>query len=334
MKKMLFLLGLLIAFQGPAATLDPLPFPGEKRDEAPQKAFQADWTLVLPPLTETEGKALKTTGTPMQVGIGRSLPKPLDIPESRWKQQDGQWRLRFAIVSPKASGIRLQIAVKVPGSVWRFASPRQDKVYGPIYPQEDTPFWSPVLFGEEGVAEVILPKGTSPQEKPFEVLGISHLYIHPLSLEKDLSDVGASGSCNVDVMCHPEWSLTADAVAKYVYTSAGNSFLCTGTLLNNMREDFRPYFLTANHCISRVGEANSMHSYWFFERTSCGGPIDDFAELTGGASLLNHGEDTDFSILKLREDPPGGAVFAGWSSDPLAPHTFVAGIHHPSGDLE
>ena len=51
--------------------------------------------------------------------------------------------------------------------------------------------------------------------------------------------------CHLDVTCYPEWSSSATGVAQImIETSEGNSRSCSGTLLNNRRQDLTPYFLT------------------------------------------------------------------------------------------
>src|SRR3989344_3743553 len=51
--------------------------------------------------------------------------------------------------------------------------------------------------------------------------------------------------------------------------AGANTYLCTGTLLNDSRSSGTPYFLTANHCISKQSEAASLQTDWFFRSPTC-----------------------------------------------------------------
>ena len=55
-----------------------------------------------------------------------------------------------------------------------------------------------------------------------------------------------SGSCNIDVVCDEgdDWRDEISSVAAY---SLGGSLFCTGAMINNARQDGKPYFLTAHH---------------------------------------------------------------------------------------
>jgi hypothetical protein len=120
-----------------------------------------------------------------------------------------------------------------------------------------------------------------------------------------------------------------------VFTDAGSSFTCTGTALNDADSStFRPYFLSANHCISTQSVADTLNTFWNFESQSCNSDIQssEVVQLTQGAQMLTTDFDTDTSLFILREQLPAGGWFAGWdvSFEPAA----VFGIHHPSGDLK
>jgi hypothetical protein len=64
-------------------------------------------------------------------------------------------------------------------------------------------------------------------------------------------------------------------------TIDGDTYLCTGTLLNDAQNSFTPYFLTANHCLEGTGDpalgrgiaaaaAGTINTYWFVQAATCG----------------------------------------------------------------
>ena len=123
-----------------------------------------------------------------------------------------------------------------------------------------------------------------------------------------------------------------------IYTeSNGQTFLCTGTLLNDTVDSTSiPYFLTANHCISTQSVASTLVTYWDFEKSSCNGANPtSVTQLTGGADLLRTYSETDSTLLRLRSSPPGdNRFYAGWNATTLTHPTNIISVHHPRGDLK
>ena len=128
------------------------------------------------------------------------------------------------------------------------------------------------------------------------------------------------------------------AVAKVLYTKQGFTHLCTGTLLNDKDPNsWIPYFFTANHCVPDQSTANSVDSYWFFERAVCGGSNPtSVTHFTGGADLLATDPSSDYGLLRFRDMQISnlpGIHFAGWTNtNPTG--LGAIGIHHPNGDLK
>jgi hypothetical protein len=103
-------------------------------------------------------------------------------------------------------------------------------------------------------------------------------------------------------------------------------------LLNDTAQDYCPYFLTANHCVGTQAAAQTVETIWFYQTTLCGGnTLRNWVWSPIGADLLRTQAANDFSLLRLRHDPPAGAVFAGWTSAAQSTGTYVFGLHHPGG---
>ena len=156
------------------------------------------------------------------------------------------------------------------------------------------------------------------------------------TVETDAAD------CHLDATCYPEWSSSATGVARIVIeTSEGGSRACSGTLLNNRRQDLTPYFLTAAHCVATEEEARSVIAFWHYQTQTCNGELPGFQSVprTMGASLLStlgggpiEGRahpDGDMTLLGLEGDLPDGVMFQGWDAAPQPFGTQVTGIHHP-----
>ena len=154
-------------------------------------------------------------------------------------------------------------------------------------------------------------------------------------METDAAD------CHLDATCYPEWSSSATGVARIFFeTSEGGSGACSGTLLNNRRQDLTPYFLTAAHCVGTEEEARSVTAFWLYQTQTCNGELPDFQSVphTEGASLLStlggggRNPDGDMTLLQLEGDLPDGVMFQGWDADPQPVGTQITGIHHPRND--
>jgi hypothetical protein len=157
---------------------------------------------------------------------------------------------------------------------------------------------------------------------------------------------GNADTCEVNVNC-PEGNLLQDqknGVARIIVKSGFSSLWCTGSLINNTRLDFTPYFLTADHCGANASPEN--YNQWIFyfryEGPDCEDPVNDslFNTYTMvGASKLaasgGAGLASDFKLLLLNESVPGSynPFFNGWN---LADTPSAAGvtIHHPEGDIK
>ena len=154
------------------------------------------------------------------------------------------------------------------------------------------------------------------------------------TVETDAAD------CHLDATCYPEWSSSASGVALIAFETSEGSYACSGTLLNNRRQDLTPYFLTAAHCVQTEEEARSVTAFWSYQTQTCNGDLPDLQSvpITEGASLLStlggggSNPDGDMTLLQLEGYLPDGIVFQGWDADPQPVGAQVTGIHHPGSD--
>ena len=325
--------------------------------------------ITLPEVTDAEDADWegRERTVPLQIGFGREIPAAYQddlAPRLTWVTlSDGRLVSALSVTSPGARALRVAVYASLdPGAELRFSGPADlDHHFAPLtqsdfVPQasesaavddpllSDPPMWSPVIEGETAWIEVTLPSSAALSTFLLYVDQVSHLVSSVHQYEPlRLSEVGNATCSHVDVQCRdvdPE----ASATAKMIYNNDGNAngdvFTCTGTLLrdNDNRTD-TPYFLTAHHCISTQALADTLVTYWDFERVPCGGPDPtpaDVIQLDGGAELLATDQDSDSALLRLGRNPPSqnGRYYAGWDSAPLSHPTTVYGVHHPAGDLK
>ncbi|MEM7353865.1 MAG: hypothetical protein AAF657_23900 [Acidobacteriota bacterium] len=270
--------------------------------------------------------------TPQPTRFAAPIPVAFDLETSgTWENlDDGSrlWRLRIA--SPGALSLNLGLQrfdIPQGARLWLYDS-RGLRVEGPYTSADaarDGSLWTPLLLDDEVTLELHLPAGTA--EARVEVSQVSHGY-------RFFGEVpGKQGACNIDVVCSQADPYRDQVRAVARYTRSG-AFLCTGQLLNNTSGNFRPLFLTAEHCGITSGNASSVVVYWNYEAPTCGqlsgGSLDDNQS---GSTLLADYEPSDFALIELDAAPSeaSNVYYAGWDVSGSTPQSVV-GIHHPRGD--
>jgi len=296
----------------------------------------------------TRQKAAQSSGDaekrkPLQVGFPREIPtaaQVLPLSSLDWQTlADGSKVAKMAVVASDAAGMRVGYRVDGPaaGLDVRFAGSARDEVYLADATGAET-LWSPVLEGDTAAMELHLKRGFDVSQYGMRLESISHLpYVGADLGHKDIRDIGDSGSCNIDIACvsNPSQALldAAKATAKMVFTDAGSTYLCTGTLLNSSSGGF--FFYGAAHCIDTQAAASTLNTYWFFDAVACNSTaIPPYQLVTGGATLLVTDPTMDVTLMQLRQSPPNGAIRAAWNASVIPTGATVVGIHHPSGDLK
>lgn len=166
-----------------------------------------------------------------------------------------------------------------------------------------------------------------------QIENIVHAYRNFFKRDPLSDDFGTSGSCNINVNCEvaDPWENQARSVAM-ILTSGGTRW-CTGSMVNNIRQDLTPYFLTANHCLN--GGQNSWVFMFRYESPNCTNIDGPTFYTLSGSQLKASNSASDFALLLLNEAPPDSyqVHFNGWDARDIA-GTSGAGIHHPDGDIK
>lgn len=266
-----------------------------------------------------------------------------------WEQlSNGNWVWRLRIHSQNAKSLNLGFSkyVMPQGGSLILYSIDQSEIRGPFTPadnEEHQQLWTPILFGDELVIEVQIPQN---QRKKLDI-ELSYVN-HDFMGFGQMTEQFRSGSCNVDVICaaadgYPEIDNYRDIIRSVAVISTGGGTFCTGFLVNNMRQDCTPYFMTADHCGINAGNAPSLVTYWNFENSTCRAPgstasggagdgvLNDFN--TGAIFRAGNGA-TDFTLVELDDpiSPTANAFLAGWNANLTLPTGGAIAVHHPSTD--
>src|SRR4029453_19097785 len=268
---------------------------------------------------------------PKQIGVNRSVEVSPNTRAQKFVNPDGSEVIVLIIKSSGASGIGVHFrnfALTDAEEVYVYGAGSDSIVFGPYTnngPWSSGDFWSGTVNGDTVVIEFY----TRPDEngKGFEIFEISHVFTE---LDwRSRSDEPDVLGCEHDASCYGD--AEKNAVGRFVFNNNG-PHVCTGTLLNDLAQDRTPYFLTANHCVPTQTVAQTVEVYWFYQTTSCNsGVLRSWVHSPPGANLLATQESNDFSLLRLLNNAPGGAVFSGWTSAAQSTGTSVFGLHHPDG---
>ncbi|MEO8372525.1 MAG: hypothetical protein ABI806_25285, partial [Candidatus Solibacter sp.] len=293
--------------------------------------------FALGPLSESETLRLTEPDTRLKTGLRRPLPAE-SMASGTWETTSEGARIwRLSLHSPASRGMRVEFDnFNVgAGKVWlhdgaNAAGPYSDQgVYG------DGHFWSAAVFsGTVTVEYEPAPEAARDLQPPFVIRAISHQVRTALDAtagQKDPADF-----CELDANCYPEWKGTLSSVAQISFMDQGVEILCSGSLLATRDNSFKPYFLTAGHCINNEAAARTVEAYWSYQTPACGG-VPPASRTTGlksavGSHLLASGSiaEGDYSLVLL-QDAPAGTTFAGWDLADPPVSSALTGIHHPSG---
>ncbi|MFN7929047.1 MAG: trypsin-like peptidase domain-containing protein [Blastocatellia bacterium] len=279
------------------------------------------------PVPSAEARQQPDASKKFRVGVTQTLTPPLDV----WAQStalavtDGEVRaLRLA--SEGAVQQRLHFArVQLPDEarLFVYAANNPAEFYGPYRSGSDV--WTPPITGSEAVVEIYLPAQASLAAAPrVELDQTIYIFRAP---QAAAAQTEAAAGCNRDVPA--EWAETAKSVALIEFREPDGEYVCSGVLLNDTKNSGTPYFLTANHCISKAETARGTRFYWNYDFGTPSSYNSNY-----GAQLLETSEVNDFTLLKLSSPVPTGVRFSGWTTEKPAPATAVTSIHHPDGDYK
>jgi hypothetical protein len=274
--------------------------------------------------------------SPMRVGIGRPLGVDSTDSWAAYRVVPGVgsfWGVE--IVSPDAQGMRLsfsQVAVPEGSELWIYSPKALESAEGPYDgagPLRTGQFWTTIFAGEKVRVEYFVPE-TIADDGFFLIEELAHIYRALESPASSGGDGPARGGCLLDVMCYPEWHPLHNATACFYFQEGGDTWLCSGTLLNTEVSDETPYFMTANHCAPNDTTAATIVAYWFYQTQYCDGPNAGYQESHYGDVLWTSSA-FDISLLMLKGALPSGLTWAGWDTDEVANGEDVACISHPNG---
>lgn len=292
-----------------------------------------DWGVSSPDKGVLRIGLLEPLSAPIRVSTGTAL-------SGAWQAlPDGGRLWALTLNAAGAEGLRIHCSVANLGTnaaLMVYPAGAPSEACAPITPTG--PIWTPTCFSDSVTIEWYLPHPEKEGDEAalgLEIDAIAYQYRKLDGLMK------RAASCNIDLPCQPDWLDIGGAVGGIGTIGSSGSLWCTGTLLadEDPATDL-PYFLTANHCVSSQGEANTLEVYWLYQQSECAGLPPNpriVPRTTGGADYLTGSPESygsDVTLLRLRGEVPADIPHAGYSTVPWPIGNDVACIHHPSGDYK
>ncbi|MFH2056447.1 MAG: trypsin-like peptidase domain-containing protein [bacterium] len=310
-----------------------------------EKALAPQFSSVIMPPVDVDAllaeDAEMSKDEPFRFGYGFEVNYSLSNSGTWTELSDGGrvWRLR--IESPGAYSINLiydKYRIPAGAELFVYNEERGDKAmvigaFTSANNKEHEEFATAPVAGDRIVVEYFEPAKV---DFPGEIVisRVVHAYRDLFSWDtaKSALGFGSSGSCNNNVMC-PEGDPWADQIRSVaMILTSGGSRICTGSMINNVRQDGTPYFLTANHCLGGNNTWIFMFNYQSPNCSNINGPT--YMTVQGSTLKANY-SNSDFALLELTETPPDsfGIYFNGWSAVDAESDSAVC-IHHPAGDIK
>ena len=190
------------------------------------------------------------------------------------------------------------------------------------------------------------------QEMPSILISsVGHIFSTREAGLRDPGEDGAHDDCafNVNAAEGAEWQDQKAGVVQIMMVHGRNISVCSGNLLNNTNEDFKPYILSAAHCESVTKTRKSSEAdlaQWIFtfhyeKPNSSNGAIaivrNQAKSMVGceiRAFLPIDGQ-SDGLLLELKQEVPESyrVYYNGWDRSDVLPNSGV-GMHHPAGDAK
>jgi V8-like Glu-specific endopeptidase len=258
-----------------------------------------------------------------RIGVAVDLPA---IGPANWERIEtpaGDVSYRLAIHADGAAHLRAHFAATPAEAIVLVygtdGEPAREARPTPTAASED--FWSATVAGETLFVEVLGGMESLPR-----------VLVDRLIVGRGPAAETEQG-CYLDPTCYGAWTTARNGAAYITFADGGGQYICSGSLLNDVRATGTPWFLTAHHCLSTQASADTTEVVWFFQTSTCNGTVPYFYGLprTYGSDVMTTNSKSDYTLLKLDAAPPAGVTYLGWTTAAMKKGDAITPIHHPGG---
>lgn len=316
-----------------------------------------------------EDRIAEGNGSPFRIAV--SIPVDVDINKTgEWvKLSDSQLIWKQTVVADNAIGLIVSYKdFYIPEGAQLFIYNKDRSQLLGAYTHETNPkggkFSNEIINGDELTFEYVA-SNISDEQPRLAVKSIGYMY--DKSDESDLDTrasyiyaphVGDSPSCMINVNCTQgdNWQNQKRGVVHMAMEITNGWYMCSGSLINNTKQDATPYVLSAYHCFDleytvtdKEGKKTTFNEkafpdtwqfYFNYEFPSCS---NQYTVPSGTKSLVGTQvvvelpiyNTSDGVLLKLTNNVPKEwkPYYNGWDVT-NTPATSGVVIHHPSGDVK
>jgi hypothetical protein len=294
----------------------------------------AQYTL---PVLDTAGLLTynKENSLPMRYAVLEKVDIDLKSASTRTVLSDGgtMWQYRINSEAGKSIQVIFKKYLVPEGAELYIYDEEYDNVRGAfteLNMTENLMFVTGDIPGDHVIIEYYEPAGASFGGEV--VIGwIGQSYIDIFAIKSRNTD--AQGFISVNCDEGKDLQNQKHSVCKYSFNDFQYSYLCSGALINNTKNDGAPYFLTANHCIDTKGKASTVLAYFNYEDASCSVSSRYIPQTLSGTTIATMSPSSDYSLIKFYDQVPSfyQPYFAGWDVSGAIPLN-TACIHHPDGN--
>ncbi|MDR2682561.1 MAG: trypsin-like serine protease [Dysgonamonadaceae bacterium] len=305
------------------------------------ETYRLDFKEDIQRLLEEDTEDVKQ-GMPLRIAVGTEVNLSLNRQTvSRTVLSSSEQVWHYAIRSEGAKGLIVtfdELYIPAGGELYVYTKDREQIN---VFTAETNPsggaYATDALAGDEIIFEYV-PASPSENQARIHISNIAYIY---KSMDELLAD---DLSCYINTNCSEadNWQLQKKGVVRLLIPRSALEWVtCTGSLINNVREDGTPYVLTANHCVSGDNdEVFSTLKFEFFKETTSTnchiqtGGSSSTKTLTGGTLLASTPikGSSDGTLLKINTPIPEAweVYYNGWDARGIAATSGVS-IHHPNG---
>ncbi|MBL0201645.1 MAG: pre-peptidase C-terminal domain-containing protein [Chitinophagaceae bacterium] len=270
--------------------------------------------------------------------------------------KDRVWRLAVQVPDAPATSLYYENFYIPEGAVLYVYNAEKTHLigsFGAHNNSESKLFATEIIYTSDCVIEYYEPANVK-QKGSFTITGIANVYNAPeppayIKLQNPkCCGFGTSGACNVNVNC-PEgaaWVNQRNSVARILIKNGASQGYCSGALINNVAQNCKNYFLTANHCGAAVSAADKNQWIFYFNYQSAGctnGASEPGSNTITGCTMRSSASNgansgvfgSDFLLVEFNSTIPAAynVYYAGFDASGTGSNSGVS-IHHPAGDIK
>ena len=284
-------------------------FKAKEKKEMPKFDVQAM-------LREDEERAKSEKPRPYRFGKGFDTNiKVLISDDGEEIEETRTWSMEFYSKGAISINFVLEKLELAEGAELYLINESETMTYGPVTSENNKKkgvFLTDLVFGERVTMYVTEPTDVE-DSSTFTIKRVVHAYRGLDQGEMTGGTPGASEDCNNDLACFAAW-MQAGSSEALILLSNGNEH-CSGCLLTNTANNFRPFFLTAFHCadsnqndvlsaVERINAEDWMYKFGF-RQISCTSTNSHFNwSTTNGATFRAGWGNTDFLLMEIQSSSP------------------------------